>query len=53
MPTEVTFGDSVSDAPLRSFGRFGAKFLAEEAYVVEMYSRLDREDSLPGSLISE
>ena len=52
MLTEVTFGDSVSDATRSSFSRLGAKILAEEAYVLDVYKRLDRRDSLPGSLVS-
>ena len=50
--TEVTFGDSVGETPLSSLGGLGAKFLAEEAYVLDVCKRLDRRDSLPGSLIS-
>ena len=50
--TEVTFGDSVSDATRSSFSRLGAKILAEEAYILDVYKRLDRRDSLPGSLVS-
>jgi hypothetical protein len=50
--TEVTFGDSVSDATWSSFSRLGAKILAEEAYVLDVYKRLNRRDSLPGSLVS-
>ena len=52
MLTEVTFGDSLGEATLSSFSRLGAKFLAEEAYVLDVYKRLDHRDSLPGSLIS-
>ena len=52
MLTEVTFGDSVGEAPLSSFSRLGAKFLAEEAYVLDVCKRLDRRDSLPGNLVS-
>ena len=52
MLTEVTFGDSVGETTLSSLGGLGAKFLAEEAYVLDVYKRLDRRDSLPGSLIS-
>ena len=52
MVTEVTFGDSVSEATLSSFNGLGAKFLAEEAYVLDVYKRLDRRESLPGSLVS-
>ena len=51
MVTEVTFGDSLGEAPLSSFSGLGAKFLAEEAYVL-IYKRLDRRESLAGSLIS-
>jgi len=53
MLTEVTFGDSVGEATLSSFSRLGARFLAEEAYVLDVCKRLDRRDSLPGSLDSE
>jgi len=53
MLTEVTFGDSVDEPALSSFSRLGAKFLAEEAYVLDVCKRLDYKDSLPGSLISE
>ena len=52
MLTEVTFGDSVGEATLSSFSRLGAKFLAEEAYVLDVCKRLDRRDNLPGSLVS-
>ena len=38
--TEVTFGDSVGEAPLSSFSRLGAKVLAEEAYVLDVCKRL-------------
>ena len=51
MLTEVTFVDSVGEA-LSSFSRLGAKFLAEEAFVIDMCRRLDRRDSLPGGGIS-
>ena len=50
--TEVTFGDSVGEATLPSFNGLGTKFLAEEAYVLDVCKRLDRRDSLPRSLIS-
>ena len=50
--TEVTFGDSVGDETAASFSRLGAKLLAEEAYVLDMYKQLDCRDSLPASLIS-
>ena len=53
MLTEVTFGDSVGEAPLSSFSRLGAKILAEEAYVMDVYWRLDHRTSLPGSPVSE
>ena len=53
MLTEVTFGDSVGGAPLSSFSRLGAKILAEEAYVMDVYGRLDRRDSLRESRTSE
>ena len=52
MLTEVTFEDSVGETTLSSFSGLGAKFLAEEAYVLDVCRRLDRRDSLPGSLIS-
>jgi len=52
MLTEVTFGDSVGETTLSSLSGLGAKFLAEEAYVLDVCKRLDRRDSLPGSLIS-
>ena len=52
MLTEVTFGDSVGEPTLSSFSRLGAKILAEEAYLLDAYKRLDRKDSLPGSLVS-
>ena len=53
MLTETTFGDSVGESTLSSFGRLGAKFLAEEAYVLDVYRRLDHRASLPGSPVSE
>lgn len=53
MLTETTFGDSLGEATLSSFSRLRAKFLAEDAYVLDVCERLDRRDSLPGSLISE
>ena len=49
MLTETTFGDSVGESTLSSFSRLGAKFLAEEAYVLDVYRRLDDSVSLPGS----
>ena len=52
MLTEITFEDAVGQATLSSFSTLGAKFLAEEAYVLDVWRRLDRNDSLPGSLIS-
>jgi len=52
MLTEVTFGDSVGEATQSSFSRLGAKFLAEDAYVLDVCERLDRRDSLPESLVS-
>ncbi len=52
MLTEVTFGDSVGETTLSSFSGLGAKFLAEETYVLDVCKRLDRRDSLPGRLIS-
>jgi len=51
MLTEVTFGDSVGETTLSSFSRLGTKFLAEEAYVLDVCKRLDYKDSLPLSLI--
>ena len=51
MLTEVTFGDSTGKATLSPFSGLGAKFLAEEAYVLDVYKRLDGSDSLPESLI--
>jgi hypothetical protein len=50
--TEGTLGDSVGEATLSSFNGLGAKFLAEEAYVLDVYKQLDCRDSLPASLIS-
>lgn len=50
--TEVTFEDSMGEATLSSFNGLGAKFLAEEAYVLDVYKRLDRRESLPESLVS-
>ncbi len=50
--TEVTFGDSVGDEPPSSFSRLGAKLLAEEAYVLDVYKQLDCRDSFPARLIS-
>lgn len=52
MLTEVTFGDPVGEAHPSFFSTLGAKFLAEEAYVMDVCKRLDRRDSLPGSLVS-
>ena len=49
MLTEVTFGDSVGEATLSSFSRLGAKFLAEEAYVLDVCKRLDRRTACPGA----
>ena len=49
MLTEVTFGDSVGEPTLSSFSRLGAKILAEEAYVLDVYRRFDDSVSLPGS----
>ena len=53
MLTEVSFGDSVGQATRSSFSRLGAKILAEEAYVMDVYGRLDHRASLPGSPVSE
>ena len=52
MLTEATFGDSVGEPTLSSFSGLGAKILAEEAYVLDVYKRLDRRDNLPGSFVS-
>ena len=52
MPTEVSFGDSVSEAHLSCFSRVDAMVLAEEAYVMDVCKRLDRAGILPGSLAS-
>ncbi len=49
MLTEVTFGDSVGETTLSSFSRLGAKFLAEEAYVLDVCKRLDRRTACPGA----
>ena len=51
MLAEVTFGDSAGETALSSLSN-SAKFLAEEAYILDVCKRLDRRDSLPGSLIS-
>ena len=53
MLTEVTFGDSVGEGTLSSLSRLGANILAEEAYVLDVYKRLDCRDSLRESRISE
>lgn len=45
--TEVTFGDSVGDETPASFSRLGAKLLAEEAYVLNVYKQLDCRDRFP------
>ncbi len=50
--TEVTFGDSVGDETPSPFSRLGAKLLAEEAYVLDVYKQLDCRDSFPAHLIS-
>ena len=52
MLTEVTFGDSAGETTVPSFGGLGAKFLAEEAYVLDVCKWLDRGDSLPGRLVA-
>jgi hypothetical protein len=49
MLTEVTFGDSVEETTLSSFSGLGAKFLAEEAYVLDVCKRLDRRTACPGA----
>ena len=51
MLTGVTFEDSVGEPTLPSFNRLGAGILAEEAYVLDVYRRLDDSVSLPGSPI--
>jgi STAS domain-containing protein len=38
--TEVTFIDSVGEATLSFFGRLGAKFVAEDAYTLDVCERL-------------
>ena len=38
--TEVTFIDSVGEATLSFFSRLGAKFVAEDAYVLDVCKRL-------------
>ncbi len=56
MLTETTFGDSVGESTLSSCSRLGTKFLAEDAYVLDVCERLDHldhRDSLPGSPVSE
>jgi len=53
MLTEITFEDAVGQATLSPFSRLGAKFLAEEAYILDEYRRLDHKASLPGSPGSE
>ena len=52
MLTETTFGDSVGESTLSSFSRLGAKFMAEDAYVLDVCERLDHRDGLPGSPVS-
>ena len=49
MLTEVTFGDSVGETALSSFSGLGAKFLAEEAYVLDVCKRLDRRTACPAA----
>ena len=44
---------SVGQATLSSFSRLGAKILAEEAYVMDVYGRLDHRASLHGNSVSE
>lgn len=38
--TEVTFVDSIGEAALAFFGRLGAKFVAEDAYTLDVCERL-------------
>jgi len=38
--TEVTFVDSIGEAALSFFGRLGAKFVAEDAYTLDVCERL-------------
>lgn len=38
--TEVTFVDSTGEATLALFGRLGAKFIAEDAYTLDVCERL-------------
>jgi hypothetical protein len=38
--TQVTFIDSVGEATLSFFGRLGAKFVAADAYVLDVCNRL-------------
>jgi hypothetical protein len=38
--TDVTFVDSVGEATLSFFGRLGAKFVAEDAYMLDVCERL-------------
>jgi hypothetical protein len=49
MLTEVTFGDSAGETTLSSFSGLGAKFLAEETYVLDVCKRLDRRAACPGA----
>jgi hypothetical protein len=39
--TEVTFIDSVGEEVLSFFGRFGAEFVAQTSYTVDICERLD------------
>ena len=39
--TEVTFIDSAGEATLLFFSRLGAKFVAEDAYMLDMCKRFD------------
>jgi hypothetical protein len=39
--TEVTFIDSVGEEVLSSFGRFGAEFIAQTSYTLDICERLD------------
>jgi hypothetical protein len=38
--TDITFIDSVGEATLSFFGRLGAKFVAEDAYMLDVCERL-------------
>lgn len=56
--TEVTFIDSVGEEVLSFFGRFGAEFVAQTSYTLDMCERLhlrlargEASDSNPSELI--